>query len=179
MFKSETIHITELKKEDARALFELMDSNREHFGSYLPITLSQNKSIKDSEAYILKKAKENKLMYSLTLAIKDESSKNIAGLIILKNIDRLKKQAEFAYGVGKAFEGRGLTSRAVKQLSHYAFAKLDLKAIRIITHKDNIGSCKVAEKCGFQWKRTLKKEFTPPNGKPLDMELYELYRKTK
>jgi ribosomal-protein-alanine N-acetyltransferase len=176
MFKSEAIHIAELKIEDARALFELMDSNREHFGSYLPITLSQNKSIIDSETYILKKAKENKLMSCLTLAIRDEASMNIAGLIILKNIDRLNKRAEFAYGVGMAFEGRGLTSGAVEQLSHYAFAKLDLTTLQIIVHKDNIASCKVAIKCGFQWKRTLKKEFTPPNGKPLDMELYELYR---
>ena len=178
MIKSETIYITELKMEDARALFELMDFNREHFESYFPVTLSENKSTKDSEAYILKKAKENKSMSCLTLAVKDKSSMTLTGLIILKNIDRVKKQAEFAYGVGKAFEGRGLTSLAVKQLSYHAFTKLDLTTLQIITHKDNIGSCKVAEKCGFQWKKTLKNEFTPPKGKPLDMELYELYKQT-
>ena len=45
---------------------------------------------------------------------------------------------------------------------------------QIIAHKTNIGSCKVAEKCGFEWKKTLLNEYTPPNESPLDMELYEL-----
>jgi ribosomal-protein-alanine N-acetyltransferase len=153
-----------------------MDSNSEHFESYLPVTLRQNKSIKDSEAYILKKAEENKSMSCLTLAIRGKSTMTIAGLVILKNIDRVKKQAEFAYGIGKAFEGKGFTSEAVKILSQHAFTKLDLKTLQIITHKENMASCKVSEKCGFQWKRTLKEEFTPPNGNPLDMELYELYK---
>ena len=50
----------------------------------------------------------------------------------------------------------------------------DANSLQIITHKTNLGSCKVAEKSGFLWKRTLINEFTPPIGKPMNMELYEL-----
>ena len=50
----------------------------------------------------------------------------------------------------------------------------DANSLQIITHKTNPRSCKVAEKNGFQWKHTLINKFTPPNGKPMNMELYEL-----
>ena len=50
-----------------------------------------------------------------------------------------------------------------------------MKTLQIIAHKTNIGSIKVAENNGFIWQRTLQNEFTPTDGEPLDMELYELY----
>ena len=85
------------------------------------------------------------------------------------------KQAEFAYCIGSEFEGKGLTSFAVKEMSKFAFEDLGLKTLQIISHKTNLGSIKVAKNCGFVLQRTLLNEFTPTNEVPLDMELYELY----
>ena len=53
---------------------------------------------------------------------------------------------------------------------------MQLKTLQIITHKDNLPSVNVAWTNDFKWVKTLKNEFTPTNEKPLDMELYELYK---
>jgi len=68
-------------------------------------------------------------------------------------------------------------TEAVKQLSDYAFETLSLETLQIISHKSNIGSIKVAKNNNFFWIKTLKNEFTPLEGKPSNMELYELYKK--
>ena len=72
-------------------------------------------------------------------------------------------------------EGKGYTSTTVTALTKHAFENLGLETLQIITHKDNLSSVKVAEKCAFKWTKTLVKEFTPTGEIPLDMELYELY----
>jgi len=109
-----------------------------------------------------------------TFAIKDKNKQQIAGLIIIKKIDWGNKIGELAYCIDSKFKDKGLTSFAVKEMSIFAFNELNLKTLQIIAHKSNIGSCKVALKCGFLWKETLLNEFTPINETPLDMELYEL-----
>ncbi len=174
MDNSKTFNISEMEMKDAKSLQQLMTSNMEHFGKFLPMTLSQNQTLMQSEVYISKKALENKAKTTITFAIKEKSSDAVAGLVIIKNIDLAKKQGEFTYGIGKDFQGWGWTTSAVRKMTDYASKKLGLKILQIITHKTNLGSCKVAEKSGFLWKRTLINEFTPPNGKPMDMELYEL-----
>jgi ribosomal-protein-alanine N-acetyltransferase len=174
MYNSDTFYITELELEDAFSLHHLMVTNKMHFRQYLPVTLSQNLSLSASEAYIIQKKKENEASTVLTYALKEKETKVVCGLIILKNIDTAKKQGEFAFGLGKAYNGRGWMSQAVKVFSLYAYTELHLKKLQIITHKTNIGSSKVAEKNGYIWQRTLKNEYTPPKQGPLDMELYEL-----
>ncbi len=56
------------------------------------------------------------------------------------------------------------------------FSKFDLKTLKIIVHKTNLQSIRVAENCHFTWIKTLENEHAPPGEKPLDMELYELYK---
>ena len=174
MDNSNTFNISEMETKDANSLHQFMVANMEHFEKFLPVTLSQNKTLAKSEAYISEKALENNAKTAITFAIKEKSSDAVAGLIIIKNIDFAKSQGEFAYGIGKDFEGRGWTTGAVREMTDYASQQLGIKTFQIITHKTNLGSCKVAEKSGFLWKSTLINEFTPPNGNPMDMELYEL-----
>ena len=93
-----------------------------------------------------------------------------------KELDWKIKQGEFAYCIGYTYEGRGLTSKAIRELSGYAFDHLGLERLQIIAHKDNLPSVKIAINNSFKWQKTLKNEFTPTGEKPLDMELYELYK---
>ena len=81
-----------------------------------------------------------------------------------------------AYCIGYPFEGQGLTSKAIKELSNHAFETLELETLQIVVHKTNTGSIKVAKNNDFKWIKTLEKEFTPTNETPIDMELYELYK---
>jgi ribosomal-protein-alanine N-acetyltransferase len=175
MFKSDLFWITELEPLDADKLSRLMQSNSARFQKFFPTTLSQNLTIEDSKAYILRKAIEHKNKIEFTFAIKATLTQNLAGIIILKDLDMSKQAGEIAYAMDQKFEGHGWMTLAVKELSKYAFNKLDLKTLKIISHRTNLGSCKIAIKNGYAWQRTLKNEHTPVNSSPLDMELYELH----
>jgi [ribosomal protein S5]-alanine N-acetyltransferase len=170
----ENFIINNLKSNDATQLHQFLIENNERLKRYFPVTLSMNSSLENSIKYILIKEKEIQEKSNYTFAIREKISNQIVGLIIIKKIDWTKKQAEFAYCIGSKFEGKGLTSFAVKEMSNFAFQELGLKTIQIISHKTNFGSIKVAENNGFIWKRTLLNEFTPTDENPLDMELYEL-----
>jgi ribosomal-protein-alanine N-acetyltransferase len=163
-----------LQTEDALHLNKLLVSNTQRLKRFLPKTLAANSTLEGTKSYISHKlkAKQSKLEFVFTL--KDKSSRNIAGLVILKNLDWTEKKGEFAYCIGEKFEGNGWMSEAVKASSHYAMKKLGLSTLQIIAHKDNIGSVKVALNSGYEWKETLENEFVPLNEEPLDMELYEL-----
>lgn len=174
MHNTEAFHIAPLDEKDAKNLNELMVSNAERFKRYFPQTLSNNLTLKDSERYIITKTLELQSNKCYTFSIKENVTENIAGLIIIKKVDFENGQAELAYGIGAEYEGNGLVTFAVKQVSDFAFNELNLNTLQIISHKTNLGSVKVAVKSGFVWRRTLPDEFKPTDELPLDMELYEL-----
>ncbi|GHC44952.1 GNAT family N-acetyltransferase [Ulvibacter litoralis] len=178
MYKSDSISIVPFKTEDAEQLCGMMLFNKLRFELYFPNTLAQNLSVKASEAYILKKQNEIKNNIEFTFAIKETKSDIIAGIIILKEINPALKEAELAYAIDQTFGGKGYTSKAVSVLSDYAFTTLGIETLRIIVHKSNVASAKVAQKNGYQWVKTLPNEYTPKNGTPLDMELYELEKQS-
>jgi [ribosomal protein S5]-alanine N-acetyltransferase len=166
--------INALLESDANQLHEFIVSNSDRLKRYFPVTLSSNSTLEKSIAYITIKNKEIEEKVNFTFAIRENNTQEIVGLVILKNINWNKKQGEFAYFIGAQFEGKGLTSFAVKKMTIVAFEDLDLKTLQIIAHKTNLGSIKVALNNGFIWQKTLLNEFTPTNETALDMELYEL-----
>ncbi len=173
---SETTYLSFLTKKDATSLSSLMVSNKERFQRYFPKTQAQNLSVLDSETYIKNKAKERTDKTEFTFAIKETTSQLVAGLVILKDIDWNNKEGELAYCIGSNFEGKGLMTKAISEVSKIAFSELQLSTLKIIVHKTNTASIRVAEKTGFIWKKTLLQEYTPPDESPMDMELYELER---
>jgi ribosomal-protein-alanine N-acetyltransferase len=175
MIKTDLFFIDYLVLEDAASLSEMMLCNHDNFKRYFPITLSKNKSIEDSLKFIKEKNKECHAKTEFTFVIKDKQLSKAVGIIIIKEINWEIKQGEFAYCMSSEFENKGWMSNAIALTSKYAFEVLGFNKLQIIAHRTNFGSCKVAEKCGFQWQKTLINEYTPPNESPLDMELYELY----
>lgn len=174
IYSSEHIAIIHLKPEDALHLNKLLVSNTKHLRRFLPKTLAANRTLESTKSYIAEKMKAMQSDSEYVYTIKDKYTSNIVGLVILKNIDWENKQGEFAYCIGKNFEGKGWMSEAIEASSNYAIQNLGLKTLQIIAHKDNAGSVKVALNSGYEWKKTLENEFIPLNDVPLNMELYEL-----
>jgi len=168
--------IDKISIEDATGIYRLMVSNDESFKRYFPKTLEENLTQELAQLFTVKKTQEFANNEEFLFTIKENETDRVVGLVYIKELDWNKKQGEFAYCLDVECEGKGLMSKAVKELSNYAFTSMGLKVLQIIVHKDNIGSVKVAKNGGFTWQRTLLKEYTPPNEDPLDMELYELYK---
>ena len=176
MLSFDSFNIEPIQTQDAWNICNLIIANEDRFKRFFPLTLKENLTPDLSKIFTDKKVKEFNLKEEFLFTIKEKATNQLVGLVYLKELDWTKKQGEFAYCIHYEFEGKGITTNVVELLSEYAFKDLNLETLQIIVHKSNIASIKVAENCNFTWIKTLKKGFTPPGEKPLDMELYELYK---
>ena len=55
MDNSNTFNISEMETKDANSLHQFMVANMEHFEKFLPVTLSQNKTLANLKPIFLKK----------------------------------------------------------------------------------------------------------------------------
>ena len=89
------------------------------------------------------------------------------------NIHRLT--AELGYYLNKDYWGRGIMTEAVKEVCAYVFSHSDIIRIYAEPFADNIGSCRVLEKNGFECEGILKKNAVK-NGIVKDMKIYSLIK---
>ncbi|SDR77379.1 ribosomal-protein-alanine N-acetyltransferase [Formosa sp. Hel1_31_208] len=176
IIKFDDFEINSIHNGDAWKICDFMVANADRLKRYFPKTLEQSLNPTLSKLYVEKSEKAFKDKELFIFTLKHSETRQLAGLVIIKELDWNIKQGEFAYCIGYPFEGRGLTSKAICTLSAYAFDYLGLERLQIIAHKDNLPSINVAINNSFKWQKTLKNEFTPTGEKPLDMELYELYK---
>lgn len=73
--------------------------------------------------------------------------------------DVYQKAPEIGYWLGEPYWGRGLMSQAVTMICEEAFEKLPIVRIQAEIFARNMGSRKVAEKCGFRMEGILEKSF--------------------
>jgi len=168
--------INPIHSGDAWKICDFCVANTDRLKRYFPKTLEQNLNPTLSQLFVENMVKQFKDREEFLFTLKHSKTRELAGLIYIKELDYNKKQGEFAYCISYPFEGQKLTSKAIKALSNYAFSSLGIETLQIISHKDNLGSVKVATNNHFKWQRTLQNEFTPTGEQPLDMELYELYK---
>ncbi len=176
MIDLDAFYINPIQLNDAWNICNFVIANEDRLKRYFPDTLEQNSTPDLSKYFVGNKVKEFRLNEEYLFILKVKASYEFVGLVYIKDLDWDKNQGEFAYCIGYPFEGKGIMQKVIKALSIYAFEHLNLQSLQIITHKSNIGSVMIAEKCNFKWQKTLENEFTPRGEQPLDMELYELYK---
>ena len=169
-------YIEPIQLKDAWSICDFVIANEDRLKRYFPITLRENLTPELSKIFAKKKVKEFQANEEFLFTLKENNRKQLLGLIYLKALDWNNKHGELAYCIGYPFEGKGITTKAITTLTQYIFTDIDLSTLKIIVHNTNLPSIKVAENCHFTWVKTLKNEHTPPGEKPLDMELYELYK---
>ena len=167
------LEINQLHNGDAWKICDLVVANEARLKRYFQTILLQNLNPTLSQLYVEQKLKEFNDRDEFVFTVKNTKTRQLIGIIGIKETNWIIKQAEFYYCIDYNFERKGITSKSVKALCKYAFEVLGLEILQIIAHKENVSSIKVAEKCGFQWIKTLKNEFIPTGEQPIDMELYQ------
>lgn len=173
MFSFRGIELKPISLSDAWRICDFAVANSDRLKRYFPKTLEQNLNPTLSKVFVEKKVNQFNNKEEYLFVLKHAETRNIIGLVYLKELDWEKKQGEFAYCIHYGFVGKGIITEAVHSISNYALNDLGLKKLQIIVHKENTSSIKVALNTNFRWIQTLEKEFTPTGEKPLDMELYE------
>lgn len=85
------------------------------------------------------------------------------------------RTAEVGYYISETHWGNGIATQAVKEICEYVFAHSDIIRLFAEPFADNIASCRVLEKAGFQLEGTLRKNAVKC-GRILDMKLYAMIR---
>lgn len=67
-----------------------------------------------------------------------------------------KEEVELGYRLARSFWGQGLATEAARSMVDYAFSVLKLPRLVSIIDVENIGSIKVAEKCGLIYFKTIE-----------------------
>jgi RimJ/RimL family protein N-acetyltransferase len=80
------------------------------------------------------------------------------GHVDLKRINQQHKHAEIAIAMNQQPRGKGIGTRALKEMVQIGFDALNLNKIYTYTRSDNIPAIKAYEKAGFQKEATLRKE---------------------
>lgn len=103
---------------------------------------------------------EEKCIEYIRTANSDENSKHFAiadendeylGTISLKNIDKEKKEAEYAISMRKKAHGTGVAMVATKVILKIAFEELGLKRVYLNVLKENARANAFYHKAGFQF----------------------------
>jgi len=110
--------------------------------------------------------------YCRAIFVNGEAAGCIA--LFLKN-DVYCKSAEIAYWLGEPFWGRGIMSRAIKELCQTAFEQYDIVRIFAEPYAQNISSRKALEKAGFVLEGIMKKSVYK-NGRFFDSCMYALVK---
>jgi RimJ/RimL family protein N-acetyltransferase len=84
------------------------------------------------------------------------------GLALAPHIDREAAEAELGYVVAPAARGRGVASAAVALLTRWAFDEQQLERVTLVVDVDNVGSQKVAERCGYHRDGVLRNAYVKP-----------------
>lgn len=96
----------------------------------------------------------------------------VVGSIALFRKDNIHfRTAELGYYIAEAYWGQGIGTNAVMEICNSVFANTDIVRIFAEPFEDNIASCRILEKAGFDFEGTLRKNALK-NGKIMDMKLY-------
>ncbi|MGH2910228.1 MAG: GNAT family N-acetyltransferase [Solirubrobacteraceae bacterium] len=71
------------------------------------------------------------------------------GAIGIGRLDRMLATATTGYWLAREARGQGYVSRALRLLARWMFEELGLARIELTTDPENLGSQRVAERCGF------------------------------
>ena len=168
------IQIRLIEAKDYQQLFEVIERNRARLLQFFPET---SQSIIDVDTAInfthlkMKLAlKREQFFFVIVLMGKSE----IIGSVILKNINWNVPKGELAYFIDGDYEGKGITTFAVRWLVNHAFKQLQMEKLFIKVNPYNYGSRKIAMKNGFELEGLLKREFRTGKGELTDVERYGL-----
>ena len=86
------------------------------------------------------------------------------------------KCVEVGYSISSKHWNKGLITEALNEIFKYLLNECDYNVIEAIIPRNNIGSIKVAEKCGLTLEATLKKRYKDKDNIVQDLCIYSIIK---
>ncbi len=156
-------------EQNSEEFFALTDKNRAYLREWLP-WLDFVQKVADTHKFLHDNCQSDKLGTTLNFFIC--ANDKIIGTIGLREIS--PQSALVGYWLDKSSSGQGITTHALQQLINIVEEKNLTKQIILRCNPQNMGSKKIALKCGFIYQETLKNAQNL-YGADIDLEVY-LYK---
>ncbi len=86
------------------------------------------------------------------------------------------KCVEIGYSISSKYWNKGLTTEALKEVIKYLLNECDYNVIEAVLPSNNIGSIRVAEKCGLTLEATLKNRYKDKDDIVQDLCIYSIIK---
>jgi len=101
--------------------------------------------------------------------------KLVGSIGLTPKTDIYRKNAEVGYFIAPGYWGMGITTKALKAITAYAFRTFDIIRVYAEPFADNIGSRRVLEKAGYTLEATFK-NYVIKNGVIKDSCIYSVLK---
>jgi len=164
------IYIKLIEENEHETLYQLVNQNKANLIRYFPITVKKNETIEATKAYLkgFKERIANKEIYPF--GIYDQEM--LIGILYIKAIEWKIAKCELGYFLHQAYQGKGITSKAVEEGLKFCFEKLNMNKVYLRIDPVNTASIKIAEKNGFTKEGLLRQEFKIETGELVDVLYY-------
>ncbi|NJO87870.1 MAG: GNAT family N-acetyltransferase [Chloroflexia bacterium] len=163
--------LKQIQLSDATEIFATIDSQREYLGEWLPFVKTTEK-ITDTENFIksVLEAPKDKQEYIFVIRFNNK----FAGIIGFRDTDHMNLKTEIGYWLSEQFQGKGIITRAVKEIINFTFNKLDMNRLQIRCAVDNQKSKRIPQKLNFTFEGIERSGELLANGTFTDVEVYSL-----
>ena len=146
----------ELRLLEERHAAELCAMTRRHwdyFRQWMP-NFSDDYSLEESRSFIRQCLERFGVGREIPAGIWDEGA--MVGVVSLKEIDLINRNASLGYYLAATHQGRGLITEACRILLDYAFGELRLNRVDVLCAPGNAKSRAVPLRLGFTEEGTLR-----------------------
>lgn len=147
------LELRPLSLRDARAIFALVEANRDYLRRWLPWP-DVNRSVLDSRAFVLRVRAQARLGTAQSFGLWWRN--RLVGVAGFVWIDAANQSAAIGYWLAQEAEGHGLMTAAVSALLRHGFRTLKLNRIEIRAGVRNRRSRAIPERLGFRREGTLR-----------------------
>jgi len=86
----------------------------------------------------------------------EDCGRDVAGIVDIINFDPKNLRAEVGIVIKRGFRNRGLACATLDRIKEYSLSVLHLHQLYAYVDKNNVGSIRLFEKCGFMKSSELK-----------------------
>ncbi len=157
------------KIEDADSLVE--NANNFDIARFMSDAFPNPYTLEDAKNFIAFATKDEPI-HIFAIEIDGQA---VGGIGIHPQADIMKKNAELGYWLGEKYWGKGIISKAIREIIPWAFNTYDITRIYARPFGSNMASQKVLEKAGFVLEARIKENIFK-NGEYLDELIYAIRR---
>ncbi|MCD6012815.1 MAG: hypothetical protein K0Q79_2677 [Flavipsychrobacter sp.] len=165
--------------DDLHDYFNLIDNNRLRLEDFFAGTVAITKTIDDTKIHLEDVTTKLAQRKYFPFVVVDNTTGMIIASIQVKSVDWSIPKAELGYYIDVHYEGKGIIRKATALIIDFCLNELKMEKVYIRTHESNIPSIKVAEKNGFEYEGTIRKDYKTTSGKVVDIMYFGLLRENK